>query len=478
MDSGSSSKIALRLLPTQISGSRYVHINLLPFEVLVIIFEMVRPMPRHIGPSADHGILDYFDDDFFTPTAFPKGLMHVCSLWTEILSRVPLFWTHLAISVGYQPTPPSVILRFLTLSANHPIQIVISCRSQKACCPDDRDLIEGAHVSVAMRLLLPHIARWRVFRVLVMHFHSVPLPDVDIYGVAEKLTEMSLVSIHRDTTRPIEDSGGQFSAPNLSELDLSGYVFRDSYLFRPEALPSSITELTISRYTLRGQSTPFSVHKLVACLHHLHQLERLTLLNLALDCFPHQAIDIPESPHIPDAISFVGISAPVLCEFYRAYGYFGPPYVVFTRCAVPAILPLNWSGVLSLTDMDIAEDLRPLLAQWDTPINTHLFVDNCPRFAGTLLDEISGLDGARLCPYLNTLVLKNCPHLTSAVLRRFVEARSAAAADSDQPNLTVSAIKAIYVLSRIELTLEDEEWFSAHVGYMRWNCWIGGTDPN
>ncbi|KAL6302436.1 hypothetical protein BKA93DRAFT_719742, partial [Sparassis latifolia] len=233
------------------------------------------------------------------------------------ISCVSLFWTRLVIVIGSHPTPLCKVSSYLTLSRTPPIDMYIVRHPQSL---SSIDISEKSSVAEIMKLLLPHIGRWRKLRIVVDRAVSLPCPGLDLCGNAATLTRLQPESkldqpTRRNTIDPLAEN---FQTPALNELITSGHIFRDAYLLSPKSL-ASITTLTISHYMV--DSKPFFIHHLMHCLYRLQNLTNLELMYLDLDCSSEgRGLDDDQQLDI-ERMHFQGMHVSSLSSFYRAANY-------------------------------------------------------------------------------------------------------------------------------------------------------------
>ncbi|KAH9924523.1 uncharacterized protein B0H18DRAFT_424703 [Fomitopsis serialis] len=114
----------------------------------------------------------------------------VCPAWRQAMSCASVFWAQLVIWTGMDPTPLSRIRQYLCWSRNQPLEVYVMRRYDPSGSMEDQT--ERARVKAVVELLLPHVRRWRVLCMKLLHSRSLPLPRIDLVGHAEKLVRLRL----------------------------------------------------------------------------------------------------------------------------------------------------------------------------------------------------------------------------------------------------------------------------------------------
>ncbi|KAH9932595.1 uncharacterized protein B0H18DRAFT_31369 [Fomitopsis serialis] len=148
---------------------------------------------------------------------FAESLASVCTLWRDIMSNVSCFWTPLVIWLGRDPTPLSTICQYLSWSRHQLLEIYVLRRYD----PLVEDRTEMVQITTILEVLLPHVKRWKVLCMKLLHSSSLPRPRVDLVGHAENLVRLNLDFIiddavgHAATTIYAVEG---FRTPMLQEL--------------------------------------------------------------------------------------------------------------------------------------------------------------------------------------------------------------------------------------------------------------------
>ncbi|GBE87954.1 predicted protein [Sparassis crispa] len=331
-----------------------------------------------------------------------------------------------------------------------------------------------------MKLLLPHIGRWRKLRIVVDRAVSLPCPGLDLCGNAATLTRLQPESkldqpARRNTIDPLAEN---FQTPALNELITSGHIFRDAYLLSPKSL-ASITTLTISHYMV--DSKPFFIHHLMHCLYRLQNLTNLELMYLDLDCSSEgRGLDDDQQLDI-ERMHFQGMHVSSLSSFYRAANYPRFIYLTFVWCELTEPIHMGGCTKLNLCNLSPDSGIRILLEDWDGD-NT-LFVIQCSNFNGHVLQQLSEevSIGEWLCPRMTSLVVAYSTSFTSENLQRMVQAHreehaKSGFADWDDLDDTIPSIESLLAFRCSDLASKDKAWFDNNVQYVSWDEWWGGMN--
>ncbi|KAH9924552.1 uncharacterized protein B0H18DRAFT_1011687 [Fomitopsis serialis] len=474
----------------------------LPADVLVGIFRDVahtaqrpgyldRTNTLRLNPWSSH-------DTTSCEHPFPECLASVSPLWRDAMSSISMFWTHIVIWIGRNPTPPSRIREYLEWSRGRLLDIHIVRRFDLTL----DDATEKAQVDAIMALLLPHMGRWRVLGMKVLHSRSLPCPRVDLVGYADNLIRLNLdFLLDNLITSPDIDSPAvyEFYTPKLRDLSICGVHFRHAYVqnYEQSPMPPELLSLTITSYDERN--VPFPLHELLACLVRTHNLREVELDGLSLDCYSDDSEGLL-STVLPDGfrwrtpMSFVNMSADVIAEFGSLLD--GPTlgYLCYTRCTLPTRPPSppELPEAFSVTLTDIASP-GALLYYLTTGLDTSSVaccqaeIVRCDGLLPAVLRRLAvpmrtRADGTAewLCAEVEHFIITECTKFRSTDLRAFVEARwhaasaAAHALDWDTEHPGIVAVSNLYVRDCGELAPEDREWLNEHVSIVCWDGWRGG----
>lgn len=238
-------------------------VNDLPPDVLLLIFAELR---RAIQETPKWNIYTLGSDDrqssawqpYGDPMPqphFPEPIPSVCRYWRDVMSSVSSFWTRLVIWLGKEPTPLSSIRDYLAWSRDNLLDIYVLYRSNSNPYLDPQWFTEEkAQVEAVMELLIPHMKRWKVFRMNVLSSSSLPLPRIDLVGQADELIELELrftIDDYVASTQAAILVIAEFHTPRLDELAMGGIHLRECYVkpFPRYPMPASLGDLRISGYS-------------------------------------------------------------------------------------------------------------------------------------------------------------------------------------------------------------------------------------
>ena len=479
-------------------GRRRTTVLDLPSDVLVVILVDVY-LASGNAQSRSRPITkgDTDGEDVFSMYPTPEYLASVHSTWRRAMSSASVFWTHLVVWIGADPTPLLRVREYLAWSCNRPLNIYVLRRSRSS----GEDIDEGNRVGRVVQLILPHIGRWRSLRMETLYSKSLPIPRIDLVGCAPHLTELALSStvdddLLVDTVLPLT---GDFETPKLELLAMHGCVFRHAYVqpFPRLQPPPKLITLSLSHH--HQPHRPLTVVDLLLCLARCTRLRAVDFRDLELDCIGD--IDpIPRDIAAPlslgvDCYGFTDMSGAVIAECSRLLSELQPEYFTLKRCTDPvpygARLPL--ASALSIEEVqDSAVLLSLLVALPGTPHDKTELVA-CDGLTSSVLRDIAkpavfdsgflrqGTERREAWPlmYTSSLTITKCTQFRSSDVRALLRARLMAQAASGNAGLmhqdfAVASIQYLCVTDCCELDLEDKEWLDHHVEVVQWDDWKGG----
>ncbi|KAH9922594.1 uncharacterized protein B0H18DRAFT_1105518 [Fomitopsis serialis] len=472
----------------------YTTINNLPQDVFLIIFCMLsRPQwsrtPTVVSGTTISGwegieLDPWPSSDILNPEhPFPDGLASVCRLWQATLSSVSKFWNRLVIWVGRNPTPLSKIRSYLAWSQNRPIKIYIVRRFDMSM----EDPMEKAQVAAVMEELIPHMQRWKILCIKVLHSSSLPLPRVDLVGHADKLSQLTLDFVVDDsvasdgTASPLV---GELHAPNLSTLFMSGIHFRELFVkpFPQSLLPPALQYLIISEYDSM-RHPPFLLSDLLTCLMSHTWFGSVVLANLDLDLsYDGPPILPPFSDWCANRVGFVDMSGDVIAQYYQLLRFPWAETVHYVRCSMDTVEMLGKSYYLKLEEIaNLAALVNFLINEQGQNPSYRAWFRDCDALCQPVLSALTQPvgHGVWLCPDLCWLAIEGCKRFQSSDLRMMLEARRDAHAtigfaDDGHPEYVVTSVKYLDVQNCCELAPEDKEWLDENVNEVCWDDWSGG----
>ena len=462
------------------------NLNDLPTDVLLIIFYWCAPrrfrrdgpplwsvlplLGGHVGPD----VPAYCVRSERPSSRFPENLASVCRLWREILATVSSFWKRLVIWVGRDPTPLPKIIKYLHYSRLEPIDIFLLRRYD----PRIEDETERVQVETVMKILVPHMDRWRSFIASLLHSSSLPRPAFDLTGRADLLQALHLDVIHDEVVLPkvTADMVQPFETPALKRLSMGGLHFRESYvkLYPLTPLPPDLAELTLREYDIPLPSFPLV--DLLRCLVPCTKLEQLTLANMQLTInYNGPPLLDPQAATLWNAhVHFFDMGGFLIASLSRLLSRPFFECISYTRCFIPQMLLPSMPGgefvyMEGLTSwMDV---LQIVAGQSNLLSASHLHVTKCDGFGQGVLDvlgtpflSVATMGGLWACARLKSLVLEDCKAFSSADVRRLVQTRREAHAatgfaEVQQPDFEVTSITRLEVRGCCPLADEDDEWF-------------------
>lgn len=470
-------------------------INDLPSDVLLSIFRIPllanrqSPLPWNITPTGwDHQILGKWlaYGRSMDMLAFPESIASVCRHWREVMSSVSAFWTRLVIWVGEDPTPLPCVREYLEWSRGHPIDIYILQRPET---PAKSEIMAtkaqvDAQVKDVMETLAPHMARWAVLCIDLQYSSPLPRPRIELVGRAEKLETLILTFVTDDSTDDFPPTNGEFDMPVLSVLEMGGMHFRQSYV-EPSphvALPASLRGIRLSDYG--AHHPPFSLVDLLKSLVTGTRLCGVELTALELDCsYTGPPIDQDRYGISWCDMHFKDMNGDVISELDRLLRF---PYVetrTYTRCTLESISAFGGSYYLYLDEIASPMALFGFFSAIPDGFSCHeATFTNC---SGLQPQTLQVLSAAMLdtdlwwCRRLQSLNVEGCNRVTSADLRKFVEARRAAHettgfVDEYDPAFVVASLESLHVHDCCELSDGDREWLDGHIDEVSWDGWAGG----
>lgn len=468
-----------------------------PLDVLLLILRDVYAAASkpQILSKGDKMILDPWDPDGlkYSDTPAPECLASVCPIWREAMSHISVFWSHLVIWTGRDPTPLSRIRQYLLWSRNHSLDIFIIRRFD--VCTDDPT--EKNYVRAVIELLLPHMERWRILCMKLLHSSSLPIPCVDLVGQATQLSRLNLDFMIDDLLSGFDAAlslGGEFDTPVLETLSVGGAHFCEAYIKRTKSsLSPRLLYLAVTDYDSR--LGPFQLCDLLTCLTWCEELSSIKLDNLHLehlDTVPPLPYEVVVDWEV--SVDFIAMSGDVIAEYCRLLSH---PYVEFMsyiRCQTPvppgALLAASYHVVMN--EVHNPEALCTLLTATRTFLACFnaTFTD-CDGLTTDVLRRLTKptiVQGGEdtdatetwLAPNVQWLTITRCKHFRSTDLRALLEARYKAHeatyfAEQEDPEYVVSSLERLYVTDCCELAAEDKEWFHENLVDVQWDDWSGGT---
>lgn len=468
-----------------------IAINDLPPDILLVIFRELLLTVRvpmlwgmfPVGWNDEHLVSWPSYDSSMPRHAFPESIASVCRHWREIMSTLSFFWTRLVIWVGQEPTPLSTIRDYLAWSQDGLLDIYILRTADSSV---ERDPTEKTQVKDIMEMLVPHMKRWRLLCVKLLHSSSLPLPRIDIVGRANRLVKLKLHFVIDDCVASPEAAPpviGEFHTPVLEKLHIGGFHFREAYSkpFPQIPMPPRLSYVSISDYD--SHLPQFPLMDLLTCLVSCKKMSQVRLANLKLDC---SYTGPPIMEHGIDWYAdadFVEMGGAVITEYNRLLGYPYVETVSYTRCSLERPAALGESYYINMDEIASPTSLLGFLAAPRSRFSCReVSFTDCdglsPEVLHMLAMPLTDMD-IWLCPNIAGLIIEGCKHFRSSDLRIFVEARRTVHEATGFPEdhdmgYVVTSITELDVQDCCELAPDDREWFNANVETVRWDDWTGG----
>ena len=464
----------------------------LPTDILLLIFRSCtsRPLEQDVDHPPSWSVLPLCNGRTFSDTEapeyclaseqpdshFPQGLTHVCRLWRDVIRAVSSFWIRLVIWIGWNPTPLLKIRRHLACSRDRPIDIFLLRRFD----PRMEDSTEKAQVKDALRILLPHMKRWRSFIASLLHSSSLPCPRFELTGSADLLQVLHLDFVSDDSValgRARSKVERPFETPALKRLSMGGLHFHEVYAkrFPQTALPAGLAELTIREYGTRHPRFPLV--QLLRCILPCAELKQLTLANLELFCDYSDDLSLVSKTMRPWSadLHFFDMNMKVIYEVNWLLYFPDLECVSYTRCFAPEPEPVAPSA--SVVYMESIAD-STIIWQVVREAGIHrcalseLYISNCDGLTDDVLhalgkpllseEEEPGEQWASR--NLWSIHFEGCTNISSAVVRQLVQARGVANAATGltnywQPGFNVMPVDMLDVYDCCALADEDKKWF-------------------
>ena len=456
-------------------------INDIPPDILLLIFRELLIDVRAPAARVRWGLrsIGWNDDDLkpwpayktnMPDFTFTETLGTVCRRWREVMATVSLFWTRLVIWVGERTTPLTQIREYLAWSRDRPIDIYIL---EKPGASDAASV--KAQAIAAIELLTNQNMRWRVLRIDLVHFSSLPRPRYDFGGVASMLEKLELEFAVDDsaTYQAPACSLRTLLAPKLRELTISGAHFREAFVLPLPYLPMppEVQSISISKYDAR--LPPFPMLSLLTCLAECSNLSRLDLTDLHLDCSYTGPSVLDRDPGRSRSdwsadVHFTDMHGDAIREFQRLLDYPYVERVSYTRCSLPEPCRVGRSYYLEMNDIaDPTSVLIMLAGNRDVRTAT---LRNCDGLRPDVLRMLSwGQGDIQFCPHLKNMYIQGCTQFGGSDLRVFLEARLRVhaltnfAEDGDE-GYVMSSVRELAVWDRPAFSEEDHQWLVVNYG--------------
>ncbi|KAG8951217.1 hypothetical protein FRC03_012622 [Tulasnella sp. 419] len=443
----------VNLAPQLDSSIEKCFIHMLSFDVLHNIFSLLFSPKEEMGHQK---------------TAI--RISHVCQLWRQYALDIPTMWGTLEFRKGGNRLDWQMQMTFLERSGNAPLQILIVSGFERTT------LLSAKRVARILRVLNPHIHRWRNLYVGLHVKGMRVIGDQLRYEYAPSLEALNIdvyrYHSHTSTWRLRMFNGGlprlQYLSthipflptsisdlPNmdqLRELELADRGYWMRWDRRPEVedilrLLSKCPNLESIKLglanRLRSSPDPPSEIALPVSLPNLVKLDIGKSLHRILRTPFSYTLSIWEHIHAPrlrsiDSSTFLNSMIPIIAT---SNPFPGLETLTFNLCPLS---PLG-STFSSYPSFQIQSAFANLSSLIDLAFNKQ-----------TLHDVIFQILGTH-CPHLTDLTLEICQFEASDCIR-MVEARGKSTA--------VSSIKHLRIYSlpeRLSISIQDHQWFMANV---------------
>ncbi|KAG6832864.1 hypothetical protein H0H87_012796 [Tephrocybe sp. NHM501043] len=394
----------------------------LPVEILEHIFRFLH---RDLTRATDAADFNYKGTLLTGDTSlFPYSLASVCSLWRQVMSGIPEFWTRLIIYIdAFQLSQTQQALEW---SQGHPVRLTVTQMGNAATLSPEA---ERHILKDIMRVIHHHIPRCEILRFTTAYSSSLPRITSDLLIVAPALTELCLNAftsngIGRFSNEPLCRTE-IFQFPKLAKLTLDGWNFVDlfnrerSWFHQFLETSQDIHHLYISCYRSSNESDRFDF---TPALRYVGYFTELELENLDYDISPDW-VDEDEELQV-DVLKLTAVSS----NF--ASGLIGAVRPFFLHLHGVSLQSIVFECVLELhlSNIDypgLSHDLRKLLTIWDRGL--YLEIDSCLGFDDSVLEVLASFQQSESyiyhVPKLGTLTLKNCNGYSMQMLCRMVKVR-------------------------------------------------------
>jgi hypothetical protein len=131
-------------------GRRRANTKNLPAELLMMIFKLVYDQETKTSKFLDSP--KWIEKDIMSSSLFPYAIASVCSLWKDVMSLVPDFWTRVVVLVDSPSILPSVVISW---SRDLPIDLIITRKDSEHSVDTQQERTQA--VSIMKTLVDPHV---------------------------------------------------------------------------------------------------------------------------------------------------------------------------------------------------------------------------------------------------------------------------------------------------------------------------------
>lgn len=419
------------------------------------------------------------DPNLKSPTLFPYSLAAVCSLWRDILSFHPEFWTLVVFFVDSKPTSLVEASLFLKWSRRHHIDVFITRRDElrPTFYPD---LHEQCHINAFLNILKPHLRRCRSLHIDARLSTSFPIihktfDKIDAYN----LEFLELVCDNHASAEDQYDSdwdGEDDFEPDLTHLIIDGKNFRmttessDNWLSRCMRLYKT----TVAHFKPRDNDY-YSFESFLDAIDSLPYLEELKLEDIHFSTRPD---NFPELFLTPSYVHLVDVSDSFIEDISKFALFDRFSVLRITRCPLPSLHNFDSTPVtLILEDISSNVDLLGAVTAWE---GENLWLDRCHSFSSPFLKALGRRrsHSGYPCNNMHSLLLYRLPKFMIPSLKKMVQRRNKGVIYGN-PNWKTSTVfgPAISHLAIVQcgldkLSVKDEKWFRSHLVEFHWSLYI------
>lgn len=124
-------------------------------------------MPNEILSFIFHfAVHDDAPEDESYPGMFPLTISHVCSRWRRLALSTGNLWTRIVLTFPSSDIQLSRTTAWLSRSATYPLDLLLDFRDPSWDWEESSHSFRAENIHDVLRLLLPHVNRWRRFELL------------------------------------------------------------------------------------------------------------------------------------------------------------------------------------------------------------------------------------------------------------------------------------------------------------------------
>ncbi|KAF9534860.1 hypothetical protein CPB83DRAFT_218203 [Crepidotus variabilis] len=403
--------------------------NDMPPELLSIILRLADPRVASNDDSKTQSKQKF--KDMLPPNNFPFNLANVCTLWRDVLSLYPEYWTTLCVFVdAVQPTPLSELARYLQYSKDLPLNLVVTRTLVPVRYPF-RYEEDANRTRVVIKMLRPHFPRCWSIHFDLYRGSALPSLSKDLAVRSSELSSLVLSCEVDDDhppinffdvkigvpARPAEENSAErrysIHTPSaLTRLDLSGYTIMDAIKYSPSLFQNDSEEfdVTLSTYDITDLELPQSELIIQAFLRALEipgdnahiTLDRINLPYLGDLDYPSS--DPAASFHLRNLNSDMMQNMLVYVEFENSFE------LTIEDCELDSEdCPSFPSSIhLNLIDLEPDVDLSHFLSSFSIGV---LSISNCECFDDEVIRMLARRRSDTEC-FVDHLSIHNCTNFS------------------------------------------------------------------